>query len=184
MKVKEVLAAAAELCGRKDLADHLAGKSGERAAEAERECETLLLCYNMTENEIALDYLPLKREENFESGGEIPYAAFSVPPLEILAVYGEAGQRLRFCVSESGVRVRAGKAKVVYSVRPAVKKAGDDAEYDKRGDARLLALGTACEFSLLGGMTDAAALLDGKSRAPLACACRSRGGRLKVRRWV
>ena len=97
MKVKEVLAAAAELCGRKDLADHLAGKSGERAAEAERECETLLLCYNMTENEIALDYLPLKREESFESGGEIPYAAFSEPPLEILAVYGEAGQRLRFC---------------------------------------------------------------------------------------
>ena len=99
-------------------------------------------------------------------------------------MYGEEGQRLRFCVSESGVRVRAGKAKVVYSVRPAVKKAGDDAEYDKRGDARLLALGTACEFSLLGGMTDAAALLDRKYRDALACACRSRGGRLKVRRWV
>ena len=86
--------------------------------------------------------------------------------------------------AESGVRAGAANSDGGYPFSPPVNKAGDDAEYDKRGDARLLALGTACEFSLLGGMTDAAALLDRKYRDALACACRSRGGRLKVRRWV
>ena len=183
MMVREVLVCAAELCGRKDLADFAAGKSGENAAEAERECETLLRCYNMTENEVALDYLPLRREEELISDGRIEYGAFSKPPVEIFAVRGERGEKLPFRTDEEGVRVRAGRTAVSYSYRPAVKKAGDRAELNRKGDGRLLALGTACEFALLNGMTEEAALLDRKYRDALACACRERGGRLKMRRW-
>lgn len=184
MKVREVLVCAAELCGRKDLADYLAGRSGENAAAAERECETLLRCYNMTENEVALDYLPLKREEEFVSDGVIPFSAFSEPPVEVFSARGERGEKLPFRAEGEGLRVRAGRVRVCYSSRPKVKGAGDDAELARRGDGRLLAFGTACEFALLSGMAEEAALLDRKFRDALACACRERGGRLKMRRWA
>lgn len=184
MKVREILACAAELCGRKDLADFLAGRSGENAAAAERECETLLRCYNMTENEVALDYLPLRREEELHSEGAVPYAAFSAPPVEIFSVRGEGGEKLPFRADEEGLRVRAGRVRVCYSSRPKVKGIGEEAELSRRGDGRLLALGTACEFALLSGMTEEAALLDKKFRDALACACRERGGRLMMRRWA
>ena len=36
----------------------------------------------------------------------------------------------------------------------------------------------------MSGMFDAAALLDRRYRDALACACRERGGRLKMRRWA
>ena len=80
--------------------------------------------------------------------------------------------------------MRAGQALVEYSVRPRVKGEGDIPELAARGDGRLLALGTACEFALMSGNTDAASLLDKRYRDALACACRERGGRLKLRRWA
>ena len=48
----------------------------------------------------------------------------------------------------------------------------------------LLALGTACEFALMSGDMETAALLDKRYRDALACACRERGGRFRLRSWV
>ncbi len=183
MKVNKIMIMAAELCGRRDLADYLAGKTGE-SLETEREAESLLCCYNLTENEIALDYLPLRRTQKLISDGEIGYAAFEKAPVEIESVRGADGQKLSFRVAEEGICVRAGEAEVTYSYRPSVKARTDEAELSAKGDARVLALGTACEFSLMNGMTEAASLLDKRYRDALACACRSRGGRLKMRSWI
>lgn len=96
----------------------------------------------------------------------------------------EAGRSLRFAAGEKGVRVREGRAVIRYSVRPRVKGPGDRPELSEKGDARLLALGTACEYALMSGNYDAASLLDRRYRDALACACRERGGRLRMRRWV
>ena len=184
MRVKEILVLAAELCGRRDLADYLAGKNGTDAGAFAREEATLLRCYNLAENEIALDYLPVCRTQLFVSEGCIPYTAFAAQPVEILSVRDAAGRALPFTAGERGVRVRAGNALVEYSVRPRTKGAGDMPELSKKGDQRLLALGTACEFALMSGNFDAASLLDRRYRDALACACRERSGRLKMRRWV
>ena len=184
MKVKQIMASAARLCGRQDVAEYLERGFTEDLSAAEREAETLLKCYNLAENEIALDYLPLRREERFESDGCVPYAAFAEPPVEILSVRDEAGRSLRFAAGEKGVRVREGRAVIRYSVRPRVKGPGDRPELSEKGDARLLALGTACEYALMSGNYDAASLLDRRYRDALACACRERGGRLRMRRWV
>ena len=184
MRVRDIMVLAAELCGRRDLADFTAGKSGADAGAMQRERETLLRCYNLTENEAALDYLPIKRRETFQTSGEIPYSDLAAPPAEVLAVRGEYGQKLSFTVGERGILVRAGKAEVEYSVRPRVKGEQDKPECAVADCARLLALGTACEFALMSGMTEEAALLDKRYRDALACACRIHGGRFRLRRWV
>ena len=184
MKVKQIMALAAELCGRRDVADYLEKGLTADAAASAREEETLLRCYNLAENEIALDYLPLKKTEILHSDGALAYTAFAVPPLEIFSVYGEGGEKLPFVQGEDGIRVKAGSVRVTYSYRPAVKEADDEPSVSGKAGERVLALGTACEYALMSGLTDAAQLLDRRYRDALACACRERGGRLKMRRWV
>lgn len=184
MKVIQIMASAARLCGRQDLAEFLERGFTEDVSAAEREAETLLKCYNLAENEIALDYLPLENAETVGSDGTVPYSALSLPPVEILAVYGEGGAKLPFTVGADGIRVQAGRVRVCYSYRPRVKTAADDAEANNRAGERVLSLGTACEYALMSGMFDAAQLLDRRYRDALACACRERGGRLKMRRWA
>lgn len=59
MKVREIAALAAEYIGREDLAEALSVLEGE----PEGELKALLRCYNLVENEVAIDYFPPKREE-------------------------------------------------------------------------------------------------------------------------
>ncbi len=184
MTVKKIMALAAELVGRRDLSDYLNNVSAENLAEQKRDAETLLQCYNLTENEIALDYLPLRRTQEFSSEGEIAYATFEKPPVEIFSVRDESGKKQTFSVEADVIRVPVGTLTVEYSYRPAVKTAEDEAEFNAKGDGRLLALGTASEFALFSGMMQEAGLLDKRYRDALACASRERGGRLKLRRWI
>lgn len=184
MRVKEIMALSAELCGRRDVADYLEKGLAADAAAAEREAQTLLRCYNLAENEIALDYLPLKRTEAFVSDGEIAFDRFALPPLEVFAVRGERGERLAFSQTETALRVRAGSVTVTYSYRPNVKTEQDEPSVDGRAGERVLALGTACEYALMSGSTETAELLDRRYRDALACACRERGGKMKMRRWA
>ena len=143
MKVKQIMASAARLCGRQDMAEFLEKGIAEELSAAEREAETLLKCYNLAENEIALDYLPLENTETVGSDGEIPFRALSFPPVEILAVRGESGEKLPFTVGAECIRVREGKVRVHYSYRPRVKNMSDEAESNSRAGERVLALGTA-----------------------------------------
>ena len=185
MRVKEILILAAELACRRDLAglSRRQKRGGTRPpARGRRRCCCAVTTSPKTRSRS--DYLPLRREECFESDGCVPYAAFAEPPVEILSVRDEAGRSLRFAAGEKGVRVREGRAVIRYSVRPRVKGPGDRPELSEKGDARLLALGTACEYALMSGNYDAASLLDRRYRDALACACRERGGRLRMRRWV
>ena len=182
-RVKDVLSLAASVCGREDLAAYLAGGKGEDAGALGAEAALLLRCYNLTEYELASDYLPLRRSEPHDSDGCVAYADLEREPLEIVCVRGENGQRLRFVAEENGVRVRAGAVTVEYNCRPRVKREGDFPECAK-GGARLLALGTAAEFALMSGRLEMASLLDWRYRAAIAAAGRPRGGRLRMRRWV
>ena len=184
MTVKKIMALAAELCGRRDLSDYLNNVSAENLAEQERDAKTLLQCYNLTENEIALDYLPLRRTQKFESEGYISYTEFEKPPVEILSVRDASCRKQTFETDADGIKVPAGALTAEYSYRPAVKTGEEEAEFNAKGDGRLLALGTACEFALFSGMMQEAGLLDKRYRDALACACRERGGRLKMRRWI
>ena len=179
-RVKDVLVLAASVCGREDLSAFLARGTGEDAAALAEEAALLLRCYNLTEYELASDYIPLRKSETVHSDGCIAYAALEREPLEIVCVRGERGQRLQFRADEAGIRVRAGEVTVEYNFRPRVKREGDFPECAK-GGARLLALGTAAEFALMNGRLEEASLLDRRYRAAGAAACRARGGRLRMR---
>ena len=89
MTVKEIiLAAAGELGLNEKVQAYLDGASENGKAETEK----LLHCFNLVENELALDYLPLYAEEEIENiSGAVYYSEFSKRVVRILRVIGESG---------------------------------------------------------------------------------------------
>lgn len=182
MKVQKIMSLAAELVGRRDLCDYLEGRGGTDEAGLRRDAEQMLKCFNMTENEAALDYIPLRAERALFSEGMIPFSALEPAPAEILAVFSREGVKLPFVVCADGIRVRRGEVVVRYRFRPDVKAASDDTDFD--AGERFLALGTACEFALMEGLLDRAAELDVRYKDALAAAGRSKSVRVKGRSWI
>ncbi len=173
MKVRNVISLAAANLGREDLV----AKAEDCAAGPAGELATLLRCYNLVENEVALDYFPLKTEETFGaeqrgSEGELPYSAFSFAPVEILSVKGESGIPLSFESRPTALLLpkNATRVAVSYHYSPKEKEWGDDAEAALQVSARLLAAGVCCEYCLIGGQYGEAATWEKKFREALRAA--------------
>ncbi len=179
MTVREVLTLAATLLDDSGLASALAGDT------ATGEAATLLTCFNVVENEIALDDYPLKKTEKllFENG-RLPFSAFSSPPVDVCAVKS-GGIGLKFTLSADAVLCACGSADVTYTYAPAKKGLGDKSELGGKISARLMALGVASEYCLIKGMTDEAKVWAVKYRDALKCAgILRRSLSVRSRRWA
>ncbi len=164
MTVREVLTLAASFLDEKDLASALAGSS------VTGEAETLLTCFNVVENEIALDDYPLKRTETFAfQSGTLPFSDFSVPPVDVCAVRS-GGQRLAFTLSPDGVLCDCSSAEVTYSYAPKKKGIGDSSELGGKISPRLMALGVASEYCFVKGRTEEGKIWGVKYREALKSA--------------
>ncbi len=184
MRVKEVLALAAAMLGREDLAASVYDLAGEPAGEL----ASLLCCYNLVENEIALDYFPLKYEQIFVAeSGCVPYTRFDYAPVCVNAVTS-GGKPVAFkefpdCLKAD---VRRGESvSVIYSYSPAQKGWEDDGSFSEKISPRLLALGVAHEFCLSRGQYSEAAMWEKKYRESLKAAnIIRRKLAVRSRRWV
>ena len=188
MKVKDVISLAAANLGR----DDLVARVEDRAAEPFGELSSLLRCYNLVENEVALDYFPLKAEELFTEeqigcGGVLPYREFSRAPVEILSVKGEGGFPLSFEIRPAALLLPpfAKRACVFYTYSPKEKEWGDDAEIAANVSERLLSFGVCCEFCLTNGQYGEAATWERKFREALRAAnVRHKKLTVRSRRWA
>ncbi|MBQ8885814.1 MAG: hypothetical protein IJY62_05560 [Clostridia bacterium] len=182
MTVKEVVLLAAEELGLgESVAAHLSG-----GAEGERETAELLRAFNLVENEIALDYLPLYSEEEIESEtGVIRFDGLSRAAVRILRVCDEYGNKLPFRLFPEWLKTQAGKVKIAYTYSPKEKGLEDKSDYVLQASPRLLAYGIAAEYSLTKGLFEEAAVWDKKYKDALTAAYRARPSRiLRSRRWA
>ena len=126
MKVRNVISLAAASMGREDLV----AMAENCAAEPAGELASLLRCYNLVENEVALDYFPLKRRERFSVCGVLPFSEFSSAPVEILEVKREDGGPLSYDLRPDALAIAGGTGEisVLYTYVPKEKEWGDDAE--------------------------------------------------------
>lgn len=186
MTVKEVLTLAAEHLARADLKKQLEELPEDGTPKGE--IASLVRAYNLVENELAVDHLPLKAEETL--GAEehlIPWSAFSLAPAGVRAVF-VSGSETCFEPRREGLflpSLQRGTAVVRYCYSPAPKSVGDESEFGGRVSARLLSFGVAREFCLSRGMFEEAKLWDGRYReAVLAAALPRRALLVRARRWV
>ncbi len=172
MKVRNVISLAAANLGREDLVASVE----DCAAEPFGELASLLRCYNLVENEVALDYFPLETEETFAAAdlqeGVLPFTAFSYAPVEILSVKGESGFPLSHKSRPDGLLVpqNTNGVRVSYTYSPKEKEWGDNAEVAPQVSERLLSFGVCCEYCLTNGQYAEAAMWEKKYREALRAA--------------
>ena len=86
MKVKDIVISALEIIGRSELAKSLAGGEELSAGDSET-VNTLLYCFNATEDELARKYMPLSYKEEITSqNGRFYFAAFVHAPVKLKSV--------------------------------------------------------------------------------------------------
>ncbi|MBQ8292099.1 MAG: hypothetical protein IJX88_06330 [Clostridia bacterium] len=183
MTVMECIeAAATELGIGQRTREYLEGVS----TEGEEEAKTLLKCFNLVENELALDYLPLFAEEDISTDtGAVFYSALERAPVRIVRITDEAGESLPFTVFPEYFKAAAGRLTVRYAYTPTEKTFTDESDFKLFASVRLFAYGMAAEFLFLSGAFEEAAAMDKKYKEAIAAAYRSKPSRrLASRRWA
>lgn len=183
MTVKECIAAAAVELGIGDeVRDCLDGTS----TVANGDVENLLQCFNLVENELALDYLPLHAEDTLETQtGTVRYAELSQPAVRILGVRDEAGAEIAYRLFPEYLKAQAGKLTVRYTYTPKAKTLSGRSDYTLYASVRLFAYGMAAEYAAASGQYEAAAVWDKKYKAAITAAYRThKAKKIRARRWV
>jgi len=183
VKIREVLSLAAENLGREDLKAEI----DDLAGDPEGELKSLLRCYRLVENEIALDYFPLKCTETVTlQNGAVEYAVFRHSPVRILRVTA-AGRDVPFCTDALSLSVETDIPSVTvhYCYVPDAGEWTGDVPFGGAVSARLLSFGIACEFCLGAGQYSDAAMWEKRYREALQAAniVRRKLG-MRSRRWV
>ena len=185
MKVKEVILNAAALLGDKaEVENFFKGTS----TNAKEQVDMLLTCFNIVENELALDYVPLITEENFSIvSGKIPYSLLKQDVVRIVHVKGADGEYLPFRIFAQYLEVGEGRKEITvqYAYTPKAKTIDQDSEFKSGASVRLMAYGVAAEYCVAMGMCTEAAIWDKKYKECIAAA-RSVGRKdsMPSRRWV
>lgn len=183
MTVLETIKATATALGiAKEVNDYLEGVS----TDGEADTNALLRCFNIVENELALDYLPLTCEESFETDtGVLYFSELSRGVVRLLKITDESGEELSFRLFPEYVKTQAGTITVRYTYAPKEKTFLDDSDFTLYASVRLFVYGMAAEFSLAKGLFEEAAVWDAKYKEAIAAAYRSRPcKKIRSRRWV
>ena len=116
--------------------------------------EDLLYCFNMVENELALDYLPLYATHRCNSRA-VYYAEFEHQPVRIV------GCNCGFKIYPEFIEGKADITEIKYSYIPHSKDLYDECSYDEKY-LECLAYGTVSEYLCMQGFYEEAALWDKK----------------------
>ena len=185
LTVENVVRLAAQMLGLEEKADEYFG--GNSSEETTRIIQGLVNCFNLVENELAVDYLPLVCEETLSTDeqGNIEYARLAKKVAYIISVRDEFGAIVKAKRMPTQLALGVGEYVVRYAALPVEKTAKDRCEYETGVSARLLAYGVAAEYCLHKGLYAEHAAWNKKYKEALLIACKCRGvGRLKERAWI
>lgn len=186
MTVKEMLGNAARLVGEKDVSDFLSDAVPDDRAYAEESATLLKHCYDVVVDELACEYLPLKKTESFDvSGGKIPFCDFSEKPIAIDCVKDGNGNKLAYSTIIDCLEVNARKVSVTYGFKPKPQDLADEAYYaDGIIGEHVLSYGIAAEYCLERGRLSDAEIWNAKYAGALkARLAEKRRLKIKVGKW-
>lgn len=183
MLVREILKQVCTLCAKFDVAKYIAGQSAENYPLMLEEEKLLLQAFHTVECELALEYLPIIVEEVIESNGFIPLKDLKESPLAIQNILDSKNKVVPYTLTCEGIQTAVGRLKLRYSIYPKEKSLTDCIQIPMQY-SRVLLLGVAAEYAMLSGQFELFSLLDKKYRDSISYACRSKGGIMKMRRWL
>lgn len=182
MKVKDIILTAANELG---IGTEMAAYYSGSATAGEEDAHLLLHCFNLVENELALDYLPLYAEDTLETtSGQLYYSLLKNTPVRILSVENEQGKSIRFDLYTEHLKTEPGTVKVRYTYTPKKKMISDSSDFTLLASERLIAYGIAAEYTLAMGRFEESAIWDKKYKEAINAAYALRPTKkMRSRRW-
>ena len=181
MTVEECVRLAAELLGiEKEISPETETETGMRKAAL------LLTCYNIVENELALDYLPLTAEDTIRSNtGVIEYESLKYPVVRIVEVKDGQGENVDFHIFAKYLKTETGTVTVRYTYTPSKKTMEEESDFTAPVSSRLIAYGIAAEYAMANGLFEDASVWEKKYKQAIENAYRLQPCvRIRSRRWV
>ena len=184
MKVKDVIVLAAEELG---VGEKVKAFLSQGDVSGEATTDALVRCFNLVENEVALDYLPLFAEDVvLTDSGRIAFSAFSENPVRILFVVDSDGNKVKFNLFPDHIRLeKPAVYTVTYTYSPKKKGIDDESDFKTAVSERLFAYGIAAEYCTACGLYEEGAVWAEKYKDALKAAYKQKACRvMRTRRWV
>jgi len=147
----------------------------------------LLICANLVITEVASYYLPLRARQTIKTtaNGSITFARFRHRRVVDLIRVTKGGSSVRYERRPDRIVLPRGTYEIEYTYLPPTLRLEDRQPFAHKIGARILALGTVCEYCIINSMLDEAVMWDKRYRdAVLAAAMPKREVRLPRRRWL
>ena len=182
MKVKEVLYLAATELGILDEVKNFL-ENGDTAGK--EKAEELLAAFQVIENELAVDYFPLRTEETVvTTNGKLSYSDLKKRVSRVLYVASEAGDRIDFKLFVDHLTTVKGKVVVGYTFIPQEKSFQGESDFCLQISARLMAYGIIAACMLKAGRFDEWKIWDKKYKNAIIAAYQAPKSECwQARRW-
>lgn len=146
----------------------------------------LLACFNMVENALAVEYLPLYAEDEiFTETGAVFYEQLTQKPIRIVRVLDEGKNAMQYQIFPEYIKTQPGKITVRYTYAPKEKTLDDECDYRLEVYKSVLLYGTANEYCLACGRFEEAEIWEKRYRRALKDLYKMKPSIiLKSRRWA
>lgn len=147
---------------------------------------SLVRCFNLVENQLALDYFPLYAQDEVETQtGAIAFSELEKPPVRIVKVMDENGKSLPWTLFPTYLKTQVGKVSVRYSFTPSEKNINDASEFLLHASVRMFSYGMASEYFAASGLFEEAAVWNAKYKDAIKAAYQqSPNKKIRSRRWI
>lgn len=148
--------------------------------------KTLLQCYNLIENELALDYFPLIAEDEVQTNtGMVDFSNLSCAMTKIWGVTDMNGEAVKYRLFPKYIKTQPGRLKIRYIYAPQEKTADEECEFAAAVSKRMVAYGMAAEYCMHMGLYEEADAWDKKYKGAIEAAYKGTPcKRISSRRWV
>lgn len=183
MKVKDIVLLAAKILG---LQEGISAYFDGSSTEMEHQAEQLLACFHVAESSLAMDYLPLRAEDEvYSTTGRVEFSKLTYSPVRILEVTDTRGNPQAYTLYSTYLKTSAGVVLISYTYTPNLKTAEEECDFDLSVASSVLVYGLLAEYCLGEGLTEEAAAWDKKRKDSMESIYHTaKCKRLSSRRWV
>lgn len=183
MKVKDILLSAALKLG---IAEGVKTYFDEGDNTYEQEALLLLDCFSTVENDLALNYFPLRAEDLLRTvTGAVQFSAFAHSPVRIISVKNDEGKEVEFSVYPQYLKTGAGTFQVTYTYTPDKVAIEDEGNFGIAVPENLIVFGVLAEFCIAQGRFEEGTIWEKKYKEAIERVYKlGTCTRLKSRTWI
>ena len=187
MKISEIVKNSATLLAREDVVEYLSNENEENVSNETLETVNLLTrLTNLVIRELAEGLIVMKNEAVISNKSSVEFAELGIEPLDILAVYDENGNNLKFNKGAYGITANGNLIyRIVYSYLPDNYDLKDTiGKFEKPVSCAILAYGVCAEFCLVEARFDEAFMWNDKYVEGVHALIKPKNGRVKGRNFI